>query len=100
MTGCRHNAKNTLVKNYLYLAEKAGATVHPLITAVAVRPLDARRVRGRHGAHRRVAGRADGALVHRRAGGVRGRNVGHAAAPAPDEGGGLAAGDLRAGWAS
>ena len=21
MTGCRHNAKNTLVKNYLYLAE-------------------------------------------------------------------------------
>jgi cholesterol oxidase len=39
MTGCRHNAKNTLVKNYLYLAEKAGAAVHPLITAVAVRPL-------------------------------------------------------------
>lgn len=27
MTGCRHGAKNTLVKNYLYLAEKAGATV-------------------------------------------------------------------------
>ena len=26
MTGCRHNAKNTLVKNYLDLAEKAGAT--------------------------------------------------------------------------
>ena len=22
MTGCRHNAKNTLVKNYLYLAER------------------------------------------------------------------------------
>jgi cholesterol oxidase len=39
MTGCRHNAKNTLVKNYLYLAEKAGATVRPEITAVAVRPL-------------------------------------------------------------
>ena len=39
MTGCRHNAKNTLVKNYLYLAEKAGATVHPQTTAVAVRPL-------------------------------------------------------------
>jgi cholesterol oxidase len=39
MTGCRHNAKNTLVKNYLYLAEKAGATVHPQVTAVAVRPL-------------------------------------------------------------
>jgi cholesterol oxidase len=39
MTGCRHNAKNTLVKNYLYLAEKAGATVHPETTVVAVRPL-------------------------------------------------------------
>lgn len=39
MTGCRHNAKNTLVKNYLHLAEKAGAVVHPLTTAVAVRPL-------------------------------------------------------------
>jgi cholesterol oxidase len=39
MTGCRHNAKNTLVKNYLYLAERAGAVVHPLTTARAVRPL-------------------------------------------------------------
>jgi cholesterol oxidase len=39
ITGCRHNAKNTLVKNYLYLAEKAGATVHPETTAVRVRPL-------------------------------------------------------------
>lgn len=27
MTGCRYNAKNTLDKNYLYLAEKAGAKV-------------------------------------------------------------------------
>lgn len=27
MTGCRHNAKNTLVKNYLYFAEKWGARV-------------------------------------------------------------------------
>ena len=39
MTGCRHNAKNTLVKNYLYLAEKAGAVVHPETTATTVRPL-------------------------------------------------------------
>ncbi|MGH3482859.1 MAG: GMC oxidoreductase [Nocardioidaceae bacterium] len=38
MTGCRHNAKNTLVKNYLYLAERAGATVHPLTTVTRVRP--------------------------------------------------------------
>jgi cholesterol oxidase len=39
MTGCRHNAKNTLVKNYLYLAEKAGAVVHAETTVTAVRPL-------------------------------------------------------------
>ena len=39
MTGCRHNAKNTLVKNYLYLAEKNGAEVFPLTTATKVRPL-------------------------------------------------------------
>ncbi|WP_375492023.1 GMC oxidoreductase [uncultured Jatrophihabitans sp.] len=38
MTGCRHNAKNTLVKNYLYLAEQAGAEVHPLTTVHRVRP--------------------------------------------------------------
>ena len=38
MTGCRHNAKNTLVKNYLYLAEKAGAKVHPMTTVVSVKP--------------------------------------------------------------
>ncbi|MFG1620937.1 GMC family oxidoreductase N-terminal domain-containing protein [Kribbella sp. NPDC049227] len=39
MTGCRHNAKNTLTKNYLYLAEKAGAVVHPMTTATSVEPL-------------------------------------------------------------
>jgi cholesterol oxidase len=39
MTGCRHNAKNTLVKNYLHLAEKNGAVVHPLTTVTRVRPL-------------------------------------------------------------
>lgn len=38
MTGCRHNAKNTLVKNYLHLAERGGAVVHPLTTAVTVVP--------------------------------------------------------------
>jgi cholesterol oxidase len=32
MTGCRHGAKNTLLKNYLGLAESAGAQVHPLAT--------------------------------------------------------------------
>jgi cholesterol oxidase len=38
MTGCRHGAKNTLLQNYLYLAERAGAEVHPLTTVTAVRP--------------------------------------------------------------
>jgi cholesterol oxidase len=38
MTGCRYNAKNTLVKNYLYLAEKLGVEVRPLATVVDVRP--------------------------------------------------------------
>ena len=38
MTGCRHNAKNTLVKNYLYLAESKGARVHELTTVERVRP--------------------------------------------------------------
>jgi cholesterol oxidase len=38
MTGCRHNAKNTLAKNYLWLAERAGAAVEPLTTVTAVRP--------------------------------------------------------------
>jgi len=40
MTGCRHNAKNTLTKNYLHLAERNGAVVHPLTTVTAVRPHD------------------------------------------------------------
>ncbi|MDO7867065.1 GMC oxidoreductase [Nocardioides jiangxiensis] len=39
MTGCRHNAKNTTVTNYLYLAEQNGAEVHPLTTVTSVRPL-------------------------------------------------------------
>ncbi len=40
MTGCRHNAKNTLVKNYLYLAEELGCVVHPLTTVTRVRPME------------------------------------------------------------
>ncbi|WP_309094883.1 GMC family oxidoreductase [Streptomyces sp.] len=59
MTGCRHGAKNTLNENYLHLAEKAGAVVHPLTTvvsvtddsrggyAVATLPTDRRKAKGR-----------------------------------------------------
>ena len=39
MVGCPHGAKNTLVKNYLYLAERAGARVLPERTVIDVRPL-------------------------------------------------------------
>ncbi len=38
MTGCRHGAKNTLLKNYLYLAEKGGATVLAETTATGITP--------------------------------------------------------------
>ncbi|MEU1801067.1 GMC family oxidoreductase [Streptomyces sp. NPDC019937] len=37
MTGCRRGAKNTLNENYLHLAERAGAVIHPMTTVVAVR---------------------------------------------------------------
>jgi cholesterol oxidase len=39
MVGCPHGAKNTLVKNYLWFAERAGAQVIPERTVVDIRPL-------------------------------------------------------------
>ena len=41
MVGCRVGAKNTLVKNYLWFAEKAGAQVLPEHEVVDIRPLGA-----------------------------------------------------------
>ncbi len=41
MVGCVHGAKNTLVKNYLYFAEKRGARVMPERTVIDIRPLGA-----------------------------------------------------------
>jgi cholesterol oxidase len=38
MIGCRVGAKNRLDLNYLHLAERAGATIHPDTTVTAVRP--------------------------------------------------------------
>ncbi|MEV7612275.1 GMC family oxidoreductase [Streptomyces sp. NPDC089799] len=47
MTGCRHGAKNTLNENYLHLAERAGAVIHPMttVTALAEHPGGGYRVR-------------------------------------------------------
>ena len=42
MMGCRYNAKNTLDKNYLYLAEKHGARVFAETRVVDVKPLGVR----------------------------------------------------------
>ncbi len=39
MVGCPHGSKNTLVKNYLYLAEKRGVRITPERTVVDIRPL-------------------------------------------------------------
>lgn len=41
MIGCRVGAKNTLLKNYLWFAEKIGATILPNRKAVDIRPLGA-----------------------------------------------------------
>lgn len=39
MTGCRHNAKNTLDKNYLYLAQQLGVEILAEEEVVDVRPI-------------------------------------------------------------
>jgi cholesterol oxidase len=41
MVGCRHGAKNTLVKNYLWFAEKLGVEIHPERQVTEIRPLGA-----------------------------------------------------------
>lgn len=41
MVGCRFNAKNTLDRNYLYLAERRGAKVQPDSEVVDIAPLGA-----------------------------------------------------------
>ena len=39
MVGCRHGAKNTLDRNYLYLAEKLGVEVRPETEVIDLEPL-------------------------------------------------------------
>jgi cholesterol oxidase len=63
MVGCPHGAKNTLVKNYLWLAERRGAQVMADRTVTDIRPLGA-------------ADGSDGyAIVSERSGMRRGRDV-------------------------
>ena len=52
MTGCRFGAKNTLVKNYLGLAESNGAEVHPMTTVTNFEQRKRRTVGSAHRAHR------------------------------------------------
>jgi cholesterol oxidase len=40
MVGCPHGAKNTLVKNYLWFAERSGARILPERTVVDIDPVD------------------------------------------------------------
>lgn len=61
MVGCRYGAKNTVVKNYLWLAERLGATIEPLRTVVDIRPLDPSRQEAGYA----VTTRASGAWVRR-----------------------------------
>jgi cholesterol oxidase len=62
MVGCRVGAKNTLVKNYLALAERLGATIEPLRTVVAIEPIDD----GSRQAGYRVTTEATGAWVNKK----------------------------------
>jgi cholesterol oxidase len=60
MMGCRHNAKNTLVKNYLWFAEKLGVKIDALRTVTDVKPL-----RGENG---RLDGSAGYEITHVKSG--------------------------------
>jgi cholesterol oxidase len=54
MVGCRHNAKNTLPKNYLHFAERLGAEIQPDTTVRDIRPLRGPQSDGaRYEVHRR-----------------------------------------------
>jgi cholesterol oxidase len=72
MVGCRHGAKNTLVKNYLYLAEKYGARVEAEAEVRDIRPLAPGQP---DGARYEVLWRRTTALGPRRLQRLRARNV-------------------------
>jgi cholesterol oxidase len=72
MVGCRHNSKNTLVKNYLYFAEKWGAQVWAEWEVRDVRPLQEGQA---DGARYEVVYRSSTALLKKKERKVRTRNV-------------------------
>ncbi|MDE3132879.1 MAG: GMC family oxidoreductase [Acidobacteriota bacterium] len=71
MIGCRYGAKNTLVKNYLWFAERLGVTILPERTATDIRPLgDGSGADGYEVTHER-----SGALLRRGRASARARGV-------------------------
>ncbi len=72
MVGCRINAKNTLVKNYLYFAEKWGAEVRAEVEVTGIRPLPGDQP---DGARYEVVTRSSTAWLSRPRSAVRARNV-------------------------
>jgi cholesterol oxidase len=72
MVGCRHNAKNTLDKNYLWLAERYGAAVLPEMNVRVIRPLYGNQP---DGARYEVSYEKVTDWVAKRQGRVRARNV-------------------------
>jgi cholesterol oxidase len=72
MVGCRHDAKNSLDKNYLYLAEKFGAVIRPEAEVREIRPLPAAQP---DGARYEVVYRSSTAWLFKRPRTVRACNV-------------------------
>jgi cholesterol oxidase len=72
MVGCRHNAKNSLDKNYLYFAEKNGVIVRPEAEVRDIRPLPQPQP---DGARYEIHYRSSTALLFKRPRTVRTRNV-------------------------
>lgn len=72
MVGCRHNAKNSLDKNYLYFAEKNGVTVRPESEVRDIRPLPQPQA---DGARYEIHYRSSTALLFKRPRTVRARHV-------------------------
>ena len=73
MVGCPHGAKNTLVKNYLWFAERAGVQIMPERTVVDIAPLGAPDGSDGYAVTSTRLGAAAGAPTHDRARGRRRR---------------------------